>query len=56
VIVRLPEQLDNAEYYKKVLDAGVDGIFMDNFDLLDAYLENQPQNINAMPETQNESG
>ncbi len=56
VIVRLPEQLDNAEYYKKVLDAGVDGIFMDNFDLLDAYLENQPQNFNAMPETQNESG
>ena len=50
VIVRLPEQLDNAEHYKKVLDAGVDGIFMDNFDLLDAYLNNQPQNFNAMPE------
>ena len=56
VIVRLPGSQDNLENFKKVLDAGVDGIFMDNFNLLDAYLENQPKNFNAMPETQNESG
>ncbi len=56
VIVRLPGSQNNVENYKKVLDAGVDGIFMDNFDLLDAYLEKQPQNFNAMPEAQNESG
>ena len=56
VIARLQQSIDNEIFYKKVLDAGVDGLFMNNFDLLDAYLEKQLQNFNAVPETQNESG